>query len=694
MFVRRLVFLFLVLSAVALLIVARLAQLQLVQADKWQAQAESLVKRHLPIETTRGTILDRYGRVLAQDRACFDVAIDYRAMNLDDKWIRNLAVQQMLKAGVKERRQRLEQLPNEKLRIAEQIENIPQMLAGLCNVPVEEIVSSYQLIRERMDALRQSRWTNGRYDKNLDKENLAEGLVDPDRTIDLKEARSAHTLIHPLADVDAFRLKKELDNYPGLEVVDAKRRVYPYGAVGAHIIGVMRRVNREEYKNKLPHFDRGNLIDDEPGNLKGYLPGDELGALGMELLAEDQLRGARGVRLLEVGGEEQLSKRQNAVSGQDVKLTIDIELQKKLTQAILDPQRKLRQGQDGEDHQVALVIIALDGQILTMITTPTYDLNTAREPARFRELLTDEANKPLLNRAVASVYPPGSTVKPLVAAAALMENKTTPQTTIVCNGYYFKGQPGAFRCSIYSESHSTHGPLQLSGALERSCNIYFYTMGDRLGLDLLTQWFSNFGLGTPTGIGMVEEVRGSLPKPGRTSDPDLYRREAIFMGIGQGPISTTPLQMANAYATLLRGGVYVQPRLLLDGQSAQEQKMRISPEALAEIRRGMELVVAGDHGTAHKILKLRQSVAGKTGSADARRRAYGPDGKPAVDADGKPVYRDDADAWFVGYVPADRPKFVIAAVKEFGGHGGTSATPLVKEAVLELERHGYLSKLD
>jgi penicillin-binding protein 2 len=698
MFVRRLLILFVLLGLGAAALCLRLVQLQIVQAATYRAQAQAMVNRHYIIETSRGTIRDRYGRALAQDVPCYDLAIDYRAMNLDDQWITREAVRRLNAAGVRDRRDRLTQLPGLKAQIAAQIDAIPNVLALICPIPgepsgdpktvldarLEMIRERYELIRARMDALRQTHWTFGRYDRLADARNIADGLVDPDLTVDLKEEAVAHTIIPAVPDPIVFQLDKELDNYPGLRRVDAKRRVYPYGPIAAHLIGVMRPITDTEYAGKLPRFDRPDLSTDEPGDLKGYLQGDETGAFGAEALAETALRGTRGVRLVEVGGDEQTEKRRNPVAGQDVRLTIDIELQRQLTEAILDPRRDLLKGQDGQNHQVALVVLSLDGQILAMVTTPTFDLNNYRQ--NLRAMRDDETNLPLLNRAVASVYPPGSTIKPLIAAAALMEGVTTPQETIVCNGYLYPRQPNILRCSIYTDFHSTHGPVQLDTALEQSCNIYFYTMGGRLGLERLSRWFGAFGLGTATGTGLIEETHGSVPGATSVSDPDTAQRESILLGIGQGPLAVTPLQMANAYATLLRGGVLVPPRLLLEAPLQQSRAVTISPEALAAIRRGLELVVSGDHGTAHRILHLKLPVAGKTGSATAARRVIGPDGKPTIVR--------DSDAWFIGYAPADHPRFVVAALKEFGGHGGTTATPLAKEAFLALEKLGYLPKED
>lgn len=656
-------------------LMARLAQLQLVQAERWQAEAGKFVNRHYAIETSRGSILDRNGRAMALDLPCYDLAIDYRAMNYDDLWITRQAIARLNALGIKGRRERLARLAELKAQIAQQIDEIPDAVSKAFGVPKEEILERFQDIRGRMDSLRQSQWSARRYNRATDAKEIAEGLVDPDMTPELREESAAHTILAAVPDHLMFMMDKVLDQYPGLRKVDAKRRVYPYGAVGAHIIGAMRPVNQKEYE--AARFDQPDLLNDEPGNLHGYMPGDDIGEFGIERLAEDYLRGSRGVRLVEVGGDEIREKRQDPAPGTDLRTTIDIEMQRQLTVALLDPNRDLLKGNDGQNHNVAMVIMGVDGQVYAMITTPTYDLNRYRE--LYRELASDNVNMPLLNRAVSGAYPPGSTAKPLVAVAALTEGVVSAGEEVICQGHLYPSQPNLLRCT------AVHGPVNVELALEESCNVYFYTMGKRLGLEKLVAWDRAFGLGSRTGIGLIEERRGSLINPARIQDPDIANHEAIQMGIGQGSMVVTPLQMACAYTALLRGE-QIQPRLLLAGEMKTGMKLPISPNVRDTVRRGMEMVVSGSAGTARSALRLRIPVAGKTGTATAPRAV--------VQADGTTRMDEGVHAWFVGYVPADRPQFVIAAIKEYGGHGGVQAAPLMREAVLALERNGYLPPED
>jgi penicillin-binding protein 2 len=657
---------------------ARLAQLQLGQAQRWRDEAQLFIRRHQVIETSRGTIYDVRGHVIAQDEGCYDLAIDYRAMNLDDRWITQVARTRMTADGITGRQDRTAHLPEYKRKIADQIDATPTLLARLCGLSDEDIQERFNAIRERMQALRQLR-VGKTYDPSHDDETSDDSLEDGG---EIKEQLLAHTVIPAVPDQVAFYIDKHLDEFPGLVRVAAKRRVYPYGAVAAHVIGALRPVDANQLA--AHRFARPNLYDDTPGDLTGYLPGDNLGAFGIEKLAEKSLRGTRGVRLVDLDGVPIDGKVAEPTTGGDVHCTLDLDLQRDVQTALLDPNRHLCRGQDGDDHPVALVILnASDSSVLAILSLPTYDLNLYQQ--NIGELMKDNVNLPLQNRAIAAAYPPGSTVKPLLAAGGLTDGVITPSDIVVCNGYLFPNHPNSYRCDIYVEHPgATHGPLDLAGALERSCNIYFYTLGMKLGYERLCHWYGAFGLGEKTGIGLSAESEGAAPTLAGLPDPEGRKLEAILLGIGQGHISATPLQMANAYATLLRGGVRMTPRVIAEQSAGATSDLHIDPANLQAIKDGLYAVVNGAHGTARRI-RMNVDLAGKTGSATATRPVW---------IDGKKSSRTDSDAWFMGYVPADHPQYVIAALMEFGGHGGVAAAPMAREAVYQLERHGYLPQLD
>lgn len=682
MFIRRLIVLFITLGIVGVVLITRLSGLQLSDSQKWEQKAKTFTQRHTPIETSRGTIEDRLGRPLAIDEPAYDLAIDYRAMNLDDVWLTRLAKSRLIKQGYTTVAQRRPYLADAKRQIAEQVERIPDLIAQKCGIPREQILERYQSVRARIASLRQRVL---KYNKDTDAEAIARGDYDLDWGVEFREERTGHTLVAAIPTSLALELQKVLDDYPGLMILDSKHRAHPYKDVAAHVIGYMRPV--DDPTRRAKPFERPDLSSDEqtdePGNLRGYLAGDRMGAVGVERYAEDVLRGARGVRLITLEDTDQ-EKRIDPVPGQNVRVTLDIELQKELQTALQNPRRGLLRGEDGKDHNVAMVVLnILNGDVLCMLSLPSFDLD--RYDDDIVKLINDEANIPLLNRAIASVYPPGSTIKPIVAAAALMNNEVTPSEQIVCHGYLYPNNKNAYRCMIYRNTGHGHGPIDLIHALEQSCNIYFYTMGQRVGLDRLINTYDMVGFGRRTGLGLREETDGDLLKPGSVKDADRARVEATFMAIGQGRISTTPLQMANAYATLLRGGVSLAPRVILGEGRTPVRSGTINPTIVQTIHQGMMRVVNGEHGTA-RSMRLRIPIGGKTGSAEATRTIVKDDGSKEVIS--------DSDAWFVGYVPADRPQYVIAAVMEFGGHGGTMAVPMVREAILAMEKRGYLPAMD
>lgn len=673
--------LFIIFAAFLLLsagLAVRLFHLQVSQAQKWEDEAKVFVHRHRILETHRGEIVDRQGERLALDKPCYDLAIDYRAMNLDDRWLTRQAIRRMKEQGVSEREERIRKLSATKLAIANEIDHIEDEIAMRCRVPVEAVRARFDAIRERIRMLRQDRWVRP-FDRN--DRNAAAEAVDIDVNDPLREEFIAHPVVTDLPDDVAFYFSQNLDKYPGLAVVDSRRRWYPYKDVGCHIIGALRPVRPEDLR--AHRFDRPDLLlETEDGDLRGYLPGDLAGEHGIEALVEKTLRGTRGIRLVDIEGGEIPGKRIDPQAGEAVQLTLDIKLQRDIQEALLANDRKLLRGQDGNTHLAAIVAMTVEGEVLALVSLPTYDLNRYEE--LLSTLLTDNEGKPLRNKATSSFYPPGSIMKALVASAAISEGLVTPGDTITCNGHLFPNNRFTYRCSVFVDHKATHGPMTLVPALEESCNIYFYTLGMRLGTQRIVKWYERFGFRDETGL-ELRESRGQLlnlaDNQGRRLTEEQDRSNAILLGIGQGPIAVTPLQMAHAYATLLRGGTVVPPRLLKSSEPKVVARLPISPETVQAVREGLYRCVHGQRGTARRAFAgLEVDVAGKTGSATNNRTAI---------INGERVELD-SDAWFVGYAPAKTPKVVVAAILENGGHGGAAAAPMVREVMTQLQKHGYL----
>ncbi len=738
---RRLITLFILFTLGFLALGLRLAKLQLADASHWQEQMQNATRRTYSIDTARGAILDRNGQVLAKDVPCDDLAIDYRAMNGDDQWLSSMALKRIASEkfdNAADKRRRRDEM---KKIIADQVDTIPEAIAQVCRIPKEDILARYEDIRQRIHLLHQDLWF-----RKYDRQNPAATDADDDkdssaddqpldltyRKEDLTDERRAHTIVHNLPPLIANYFRQHADDFPGLIVRDdANLRVYPNGEIASQVIGTLRTINGDEIARdidenpdeKVPKFKLPDF-DGDPGDLSGYQPGDSIGESGAEKILDPYLHGTQGAGLHIVGNGNtgDSDQRIEPIPGKDVRLTLDIALQRDIHNALKDPNKHLLWGTntatdqtEHKDHFVALVVLRIaDGQILTMLSWPNFDPNTIDQTRV--ALNHDDFRRPLANRALDS-YQPGSTVKPLLATAGLTEGVITPETTITCNGYLFPDRPKAFRCSIYVETNgrATHGPLQLEDAIAQSCNIYFYTLGGRLGIDKITNWFRAYGIDQYSGFELEskDHPRGLLPTLTDPRDANEDRTESLFLGIGQGNVGATPLQMANAYATLLRGGLAISPRLVIGNPPTQEQRFRLDPSIVATVRGGMEAVVS--RGTAKEIFRgMHLPIAGKTGTADTSRPMFDeatgqpvydtnrpildPDGHPRLDPDGKPLYhrasQTGTDAWFVAYAPADNPQYVVAAVMEFGGFGGKAAAPMVKEALLQMERHGYLEKMD
>lgn len=447
---------------------------------------------------------------------------------------------------------------------------------------------------------------------------------------------------------------------PGVYVDVTPVRLYLDGEVIAPIIGYTGEVSREELEK--PEGD--------------YASGDITGKSGIERALDSYVRGRRGNELVEVNVTGKVIKnlgRIDPVPGSNVVLTIDAALQKAAWEAF--------EGRPG----AAVAMDPQTGSILAMISSPSFDPNLfnsgiAREEW---EKLQKDPLKPMSNRAIAGQYPPGSTYKLIVAAAALEEGVITPQTRITCNGSFVLGNR-TYRCW----RKTGHGPVNLHRALVESCDVYFYTVGKQLGVDRIANYAKRFGLGDATGVELAHERKGLVPtkswKLARTKEP-WQMGETISISIGQGFNLTTPLQLAQAYAALANGGTLWRPRLVQRIEAPQGGVVReYPPEKKGELgldeknaallRQALWGVVNENGGTGYAARIAGADVCGKTGTSQvvglpqdeqARRRK-----KIAA------FHKDHA--LFVCYAPAGRPEIVVAVVAEHAGGGGAVAAPIAR----------------
>ncbi len=427
-----------------------------------------------------------------------------------------------------------------------------------------------------------------------------------------------------------------------LEVHPTTRRSLPTGATVAHLVGQLGEVSPEQ-------------LAEDPD----LRPGQLVGRSGLERAYQDVLGGTPGNLVVVVdalGRQVSSLNEEPPVAGRPLQVTIDLALQREAVEAM--------QGQVG-------AVVALDprnGAIRVLLSQPAFDPDLFAghlEPARWHELISDPLN-PLHDRALQALYPPGSAIKPLFAAGALRDGVRTPANTVFCTGAVnIYGHP--YRCWLAGG----HGRVALEQAIEASCDTYFYYVARDAGIDRLAAWARAFGLGSPTGIELGGENSGLVPDDAwsrKVRGQQWYGGETISVGIGQGPILVTPLQLAVAYAAVVNGGMLVQPHLI-PGKGAPPRPTGMPAEALALVRHGMELVVAGDRGTARHLGRLPVRFAGKTGTSQVMRK------KEGVKWNQLP-WDQRHHALFVGYAPPSDPQLLVCVVIEHGGDAATVAAPI------------------
>ena len=450
---------------------------------------------------------------------------------------------------------------------------------------------------------------------------------------------------------------------PGVSLQVGPKRYYPFGPLAAHLLGYVGQVSE------------GELAD----GASGYRSGDLLGKAGLEKAWDVELRGVPGGEQVEVDALGRRMRQLEQVAdlpGATLTLTIDRDLQEAADRA-LGPA-------DGS-------IVALDprnGEVLVMVSHPAYDPNMfARgiRRAEWRSLVQDRKH-PLANRAVQGQFPPGSTFKVAVATGALEEGVVTPFTGVTCTGGIPFGNH-FFRCW----KRGGHGGVNLHRAVVESCDVFFYQVGRRLGVDGIAEYARRLGLGLPTGIGLEHEKAGTIPdtqwKRKRFNQP-WFEGETLSVAIGQGYVTATPLQMANLAATIANGGTRYRPYYVKrveapDGSLRAEIQPEVLGEAhlkkstLAQIRSAMRDVVMTDAGTGKKAQVVGVDIAGKTGTSQVVK--MGEDRNRANR--GTQLTRDHA--WFIAFAPADSPEIAIACIVEHAGSGGGAiAAPVVQQVLM------------
>ena len=441
-------------------------------------------------------------------------------------------------------------------------------------------------------------------------------------------------------------------------------REYPGGHSVAHILGYVGAVSKEELT----------------GDPILQVPGFQVGKSGVEKNQDIALRGKTGNRRVEVNSLGRIIReldRDEPVPGDDVALTIDLELQKAVVERL------------GEESAAACVMDVRSGAVLALASNPTFDPNllaTGVSRQQWRELISNE-RKPLMNKALAGQYPPGSTFKMITAMAALQANVISSTEKITCRGKIKLGK-STFHCW----KRGGHGAVNMRDALKKSCDIYFYEAAKRTGIDDLAEMARAFGIGERLGIGIPGEKPGLMPSRGwklATKGERWQGGETLITGIGQGAVLATPIQLATMAARIANGGLAIQPQLYrtIGGKPVTPKpvsQINVPPGAVRIVQEGMNAVVNQPGGTARRsrIDKPGWEMAGKTGTAQVKRITKAERAAGVTKNKDRP-WKDRDHALFVAFAPYHNPQFAVSVIVEHGGSGSGVAAPVARDILIE-----------
>lgn len=461
------------------------------------------------------------------------------------------------------------------------------------------------------------------------------------------------------------------EKFPGINIFVKPERTYTKGTLASHILGYASKISSDEYKTRKDTYDQNDMI----------------GKTGIEYVFEEYLKGKKGVKQIDMAVDGTITGEytsEEAVPGSDVVLTIDANLQKVTEDALAANMQKIRSGGFGKAYNAisesCVVMNVKTGEILAMASYPGYnpsDFIGGISTEKWNSYIND-VSKPLVNKAIQTSYSPGSIFKMVTAIAGLESGVITPKTVINDTGVYTKYEKYGTRmnCWYYTDYHRGHGPLNVIGAIEKSCNYFFYETADRMQIDTLDKYAKYFGLGNKTGVELRDETSGVLAsketKAKMHPDASYWAPgDTLNAAIGQGDNEFSPLQMAKYISMLANGGNKIDVSIIktirkADGteesrdniknfvkqklglSDGNTEDLNINKDNLQVVLEGMRSVT--EEGTAASIFKdFEIAVGGKTGSAEA------PGNK--------------VNAWFAGFAPFDNPEIAVVVMAENGGHG-------------------------
>ncbi len=643
---------------------ARAVQTEWTGGPEYRARAMKPLRRELSVPGTRGRILACDGTVLARDEQVLALAIHYRQLEepANEGWLRRTARHRLTRAE----RSDPDRLAAEMDRVLAERAELVQRLTQLAGSSADRWRMQAAQTQARVERIAQS------VSERLGRETLVAEQLD------------YHVMADDLSLAAAAQIEGAPDRFPGVKIVARTRRVYPAGSLAAHVIGYL-----------------GKVGPDDPTTDAAFDPDDLVGRAGVETQHDRLLRGRRGtlVELTDHGGRILSTHREVEPGvGKDLVLTLDPALQR-ATEELLDSalRRRAVEHPEARPGGGAVVVISVQtGDLLVAASAPRFhpDVFLSGSEQAVRPLLDDPAG-PLVDRVCRMTLAPGSVFKVVTAAALLDWPEFAPRESLFCQGYL--KHPDAYRCAVFARRGTGHGDVTLADALCVSCNVYFFHHAGRMGAERLVDWAARFGFGQPTGVDLPNESSGILPTPVNaesTAGHSWRTADTYATAIGQGSLTATPLQVARMMAAVANGGRLVTPRVLARvglteqasdsadaAHSEDEGRKIVAPRPitglndaiLRHLSEGLRRVVADPNGTGHATIHDGTiSVAGKTGTAETR--------------PGSPPH-----AWFAGYLPAEKPRYVIVIALEHAGDAATAAGPVVKRLANMMHENRHVS---
>ena len=639
------------------ILLGRLFFLQIIKGKEYRETSNTRLTRESTIEAARGSILDINGKTLATTKTGYSIEL-YKT-KIDNQTL-NDTILKMVKV--------LEQNDDT------YVNNFPITSDYKYTMTSDEEIAKWKeqyKISEKASAKDCVYRFRDKYEiSNTDMKDVLK-IIAIRYEISTKGYSSTKSIkiAENISKTSAIQFNEQNADFPGINVTTQSIRNYTSGSLASHIIGYIGKIQESELERKLD---------------EGYESNDYLGRTGVEYTLEKYLRGKNGVKQLDMsvdGTIEDEYIETEAVAGDDVTLTIDSELQGKTEEIISDAVASLRKTKKKSTFGAAVVMNVKSGEVLAMASYPNYKPEIFVGGINQKDWNELKSNNTLYDRASSGAYAPGSTFKMVTATAALEENKVSQTETVNDRGVY----PYAHNpvCWYYTEYHRGHGNVNIKQALQKSCNYFFYEMGRRLGIDTLDKYAQFYGLGQKTGIELSSETAGTLASKEVAAQrkKTWYLSDTLSAAIGQSYNSFSPLQMARYVSMVANGGNFINATVVksikdADGNEIPKDEIRksvnellgqntdsisdlkISQETLDTVRAGMRLVTSPG-GTAYSAFSsFGKSVAGKTGSAQAKATSDG---------------SDIANGWFVGFTPYKDPEVAVVVILEDGAKDSFAA---------------------